>query len=324
MIISKTPLRISFVGGGTDLEAFYKHHYGMVVNAAINKYIYICVHRHFDGNKFLLKYSKIEEGYDVNKIKNNLIREAMKLTKVSGVEIVSMSDMPVTGTGLGSSSSFIVGVLNALYAYKGEYKSPEELARDACKIEIDILNNPIGKQDQYIAAYGGLRSFTFHKNGQVKMKEIVLNKNQKKELDSNLLLFYTDKTRKANSILSKQKDKTEEKIKSLLKMRNLAKTMKECMDNCQLDKFGELLRQNWIEKRQLVDGITDSKIDYYYQKAIDNGAVGGKLCGAGGGGFLLFYCEKNKQNRLRKALSDLEETPFSFELNGSKIIHDIL
>jgi len=322
MIISKTPLRISFVGGGTDLEAFYKYHYGMVVSTTINKYIYICVHKHFDGNRFLLKYSKIEEGSNVNKIKNEQIREAMKLTGVSGVEIISMSDMPVTGTGLGSSSSFIVGLLNALYTYKGEYKSPEELAKDACKVEIGILDNPIGKQDQYIAAYGGLNTFTFHKNEQVKIREIILDENQKKELDSNLLMFYTNKTRKANSILSKQKNKTKEKIKSLLKMRNLAKAMEKCMDNHQLDKFGELLHQNWLEKRQLVNGITNPRIDYYYQKAMDNGAIGGKLCGAGGGGFLLFYCEKNKQKKVKKALSDLKETSFGFETTGSKIIHN--
>jgi len=324
MIISKTPLRISFVGGGTDLETFYKHQPGMVVSAAIDKYIYICIHKHFDGNSFLLKYSKLEEGKNVNKIKNDLIREAMKLTGVTGIEIVSMSDVPVTGIGLGSSSSFIVGVLNALYTYKGKYKSVEELAKQACQIEIDILKKPIGKQDQYIAAYGGLKSFIFRKDERVDVKKIPMAEDQRRKLDSNLLLFFTGRTRKADTILSKQKDNTKNKMESLLKMRNLAKLMNKYLNNCRLDRFGELLHQNWLEKRQLVNGITDSKIDRYYQKAIDNGALGGKICGAGGGGFLLLYCHKEKQNQVRKALSNLEEMYFNFEPSGTKIIHNSL
>jgi len=322
MIISKTPLRISFVGGGTDLEAFYRHHPGMVVSTAINKYIYICIHKHFDGSSFLLKYSEVEEGKDVNKIKNNLIREAMKLTGVNGVEIVSMSDAPVTGIGLGSSSSFIVGLLNALYAYKGEHKSAEELAQQACQIEIDILGKPIGKQDQYIAAYGGLKALTFPRNGRVRVEEIPMNENQKKGLDSNLLLFYTGQTRKAETILSRQRANTQAKMESLVKMRNLAKLMKKHLTNHQLDKVGELLHRNWLEKRQLVKGITDSYIDSLYQKAIDSGALGGKMCGAGGGGFLLLYCYKENQDKVRQALNNLAETPFSLGPEGSKIIHN--
>jgi len=322
MIISKTPLRISFVGGGTDLKSFYKHSPGMVLSTAINKYIYIAVHKHFDGKSFLLKYSKLEEGQNINKIKNNLIREAMKLTKVNGVEIVSMSDVPVSGVGLGSSSTFTVGLLNALYAYKGKHKSTEELAREACKIEIDILKKPIGKQDQYIATYGGLREIIFQKNGIVRTKEISIDENQKKGLDSNLLLFYTGKTRSANTILTKQKANTKNKLESMTKMRDLVKKMKKYLDNNELDEVGQLLHENWLEKRQLAQGITDPWIDSTYQKALDNGALGGKICGAGGGGFLLVYCKKENQNRVRRALKDLEETPFSFEPSGSQIIHN--
>jgi len=315
-------LRISFVGGGTDLEAFYRHTPGMVVSTAIDKYIYICVKKHFDGGSFLLKYSEIEEGTDINKIKNDLIREAMRHTGVVGVEIVSMSDVPVTGVGLGSSSSFIVGLLNALYAHKGEYKSPEELAKDACKIEIEILGKPIGKQDQYIAAYGGLRSLAFHKSEKVVSKIIPMEEGQKKELDSNLLLFFTGKTRQADTILKKQRANTGKKLDPLERMRNMAKKMGERLSNNRLDQFGELLHENWLEKKQLAGGITDPNIDMLYQKAIDAGALGGKICGAGGGGFFLFYCLKEKQNAVRDALSELEEMTFNFEPTGSKIIHN--
>ncbi len=320
MIISKTPLRISFVGGGTDLGEFYKRHPGMVVSTTINKYIYICVHKHFDGRRFLLKYSEVEEGSDINKIKNSIIREAMRLTGVNGAEIVSMADVPTGGTGLGSSSSFAVGVLNALYAYKGEYKSAEELADDACKIEIDILGKPIGKQDQYIAAYGGLKAITFQKNERVKIEEIPILKKQLEELDSNLLLFFTGKTRSADDILTKQKANTQDKLGSLIKMRNLVEEMKDCLTNSHLNKFGELLHKNWLEKRQLAPGITSPETNSYYQKAIDNGALGGKICGAGGGGFLLIYCNKKNQNKVRKTLAGLEEMPFGFEEEGTKII----
>jgi len=324
MIISKTPLRISFVGGGTDLESFYKYEPGMVISATINKYIYICLHKHFDGSRFLLKYSKIEEGNKIDKIKNEMVREPMKLTKINGVEIVSMSDVPVSGIGLGSSSSFAVGLLNALYCYKDKHKSAEELAKDACKIEIDILKKPIGKQDQYIAAYGGLREIIFQKDGKVKTTVITMEENKKNDFDSNLLLFYTGKTRKADTILIKQKDNTKTKLESLIKMRDLAKEMKKCLINNRLDDIGYLLHQNWLEKRQLAQGITNPWIDSIYQKAINNGALGGKICGAGGGGFFLFYCKKENQNRVRHALRGLEETPFGLESNGSQIIHNRL
>ncbi len=320
MIISRTPLRISFVGGGTDLKEFYRHQPGMVISAAINKYVYIGVHKHFDGSSFLLKYSEVEEGRDVNAIKNNLIREAMKLADVTGVEIVSMSDVPSTGTGLGSSSSFVTGVLNALYAYKGVKKSPEELAKDACKIEIDILGKPIGKQDQYIAAYGGLNKITFRPDDSVEVKKIKMPGNKLKELDSNLMLFYTGKTRSADVILKEQKANTAQKMESLLKMRDFADELKGYLNKGQLEKFGDFLNKNWVEKRKLANGITDEKINSYYEKALLSGALGGKICGAGGGGFLLFYCDKKKQNDVKKSLAGLEEMAFKFEPDGSRII----
>ena len=320
MIISRTPLRISFVGGGTDLKAFYRHEAGMVISTAINKYIYIGAHKHFDGSSFLLKYSEVEEGRDVNTIKNDLIREAMKLVGVTGVEIVSMSDVPAKGTGLGSSSSFVIGVLNALYAYKGIKRSPEELARDACKIEIDVIGKPIGKQDQYIAAYGGLNKITFRRDDNVEIEKIKIPENKSKELDSNLMLFYTGRTRSADTILKEQKNNTQNKMDSLIKIRNLVDELRSCLNKGELDKFGEFLHRNWIEKRKLANGITDDAIDMYYEKALSAGALGGKICGAGGGGFLLLYCPQEKQDNVIKSLAGLEEMKFNFEPEGSKII----
>lgn len=321
MIITKTPLRISFVGGGTDLEAFYKHQDGMVVSTAINKFIYIAAHKHYDGNRFLLKYSEIEEGKDINKIKNNIIRESMRLTEVSGVEIVSMSDAP-GGAGLGSSSAFAVGLLNALYAYKGEYKTPEQLAQEACKIEIEILKKPIGKQDQYIAAYGGLRAITFKKNGEVRVEKIPLSDQKTKDLDSCLLLFSLDKTRSADKILSRQKANTQTKMESLIKMRNLARKMGSEFSKDYTDNFGNFLHQNWLQKKELAAGITDPRIDGFYQNALQAGALGGKVCGAGGGGFLLICCSYSRQKLVREALGQLKEMPFRFEASGTQIIHN--
>jgi len=321
MIITRTPLRVSFLGGGTDFKDFYEKYGGEVVSSAINKYIYICVHKHLDGKKFLLKYSKVEEGEDVNKIEHDLIRECMKMTGVFGVEIVSMSDVPTTGIGLGSSSSFTVGLLNALYAYKGESKSAEELAQKACEIEIDILNRPIGKQDQYIAAYGGMRRFVFLENGQVKTSEIVLSKEKRDEFDSSLLLFYTGNCRSSSNVLSEQKANIPEKEQSLLKVKKMAEDGFDFLSSGNLDKIGGLMLQNWTEKKQWARLISNDKINIDYQKAVDAGALGGKICGAGGGGFFLFYCAKEKQDNVRKALSDLKEFEFCLEPKGSIIIY---
>ena len=320
MIISQTPLRISFVGGGTDLEEFYKEHTGMVLSASINKYIYIFIHKHYDRHRFLLKYSEIEEGDNINKIKNSLIREAMRLTDVNGVEIVSMSDMPTSGIGLGSSSAFTVGLLNALYAYKGEYKTPDQLAKDACKIEIEILKKPIGKQDQYIVSHGDLNTITFHKDNSVDIEKISLPPRNRQDLESRLLLFFTGKTRSADKILTQQKKNMQNKIESLLKMKNIVTEAKKHLINDHLDEFGKMLHKNWLEKRRLARNITNTEIDFYYKRALSGGAMGGKICGAGGGGFLLLYCPIEKQNDIRNNLADLNEVSFKFENKGSRII----
>ena len=321
MIITRTPLRISFVGGGTDFKDFYRCQPGMVVSTAINKYMYVVVHKRFEGN-IRLSYTRMETVNHIDEIQHELIREAMKLSGVdAGIEINTVSDVPGWGTGLGSSSSLTVGVLNALHAFKGEYKSPEELAKEACQIEIDILGEPIGKQDQYIAAYGGLKAFTFQRDEEVLVEEIPINEEQKISFNSNLLLFYTGKTRKAQAILAKQKTNIEEKMEALVRMRDLAKAAKKSLISAQFDAVGRMLHKNWLEKKQLAEGISDEEIDYYYQKALDNGALGGKICGAGGGGFLLLYCEKKYQDKVRQALVDLKETPFRLESQGSEVIY---
>ncbi len=320
MIISKAPLRISLAGGGTDVKDFFKRDFGCVVNTTINKYIYIGIHKHFDGRSFLLKYSKNESGKDVKKIKHPLFREAMKLTGISGVEIVSMSDVPVRGVGLGSSSSFLVGILNALYAYKGEKKDPDVLARQAAFIEREVLKERGGLQDQYIAAFGGLRFMKFSPNNRITVKSLDCREEIKKELDKHLLMFYTGITRSSNDIHRAQSKNINTNFKNLLKLRGLAVRLKENLQKNKLDSIGEILHESWMLKKELTRNISSSQINSYYEKAIKAGASGGKLLGAGGGGFLLFYCEPEKQEDIRRALSKLEELKFQFEPRGSEII----
>jgi len=323
MIISKTPLRISFAGGGTDIKDFFQNRkFGCVVNTTINKYIYIGIHKHFDGNSFLLKYSKTESGKDVNKIKHPLFREAMKLTRINGVEIVTMSDVPSKGVGLGSSSSFLVGLLNALYAYKGKRVAPGILAKQAATIEREILKEGGGYQDQYIAAFGGLRFMRFGSDNRFTIKLINCPEKTKKELDQNLIMFYTGITRKSSKIHIQQQKQIDQNFEKLIKIRQLATQLKVDLKKGNIKTFGESLHQNWLLKKQLTKEINNPLIDKYYQKAINAGAAGGKLLGAGGGGFLLFYCEPQKQKSVRNALSNLEELKFQFEPKGSEIIFD--
>ncbi len=321
MIISRTPLRISFCGGGTDLPSFYKSEFGAVVSASINKYVYITVNKKFDEH-IRVSYSETEITDDVNNVKHPLFREAMKLTGVNkGVEITSISDIPSKGTGLGSSSSFTVGILNALYAYSGRFRSASQLADDACKIEIDILGEPIGKQDQYIAAFGGLQYIQFNPDGSVFVDPIICPLEKKRELAGNLLMFYTGITRRSNSILAEQSRETPKKMQYLVQMRDLALKARDALNKGNISSFGELLHQNWILKKKLAEAISNEQIDAYYEKALSAGALGGKLLGAGGGGFLLFYAEQSKHAAVRNALSDLKELKFEFEPQGTKIIY---
>lgn len=270
-----------------------------------------------------IQYSVYEETKDVEEIKNTRVRECMKMTGVTkGVEIHVLSEIP-TRAGLGGSSSFTVGLLNALYAYRGKSVSAERLAEEACEIEIDILKEPIGKQDQYIAAYGGLCHIQFNQDDSVFVNPFILDKMVKKQLNDNLLLFFTGITRNASDILAKQKENIGREIEFgyLQKLSNLAQELKNCLNNNKQDMFVEILKQNWELKKKLAEGITNPIIDQYYQRALDLGASGGKILGAGGGGFLLLYCEPKKHEIVRKGLNDLKETPFKFVSEGSKIIH---
>lgn len=320
MIISKTPLRISFCGGGTDLKDYWEDHEGAVISTSINKYLYIIIKNRID-NEIWLKYSENEISKNIDEIKHNIWREAMKLSGVTkGVEIAAMSDIP-KGSGLGSSSSFAVGSLNALYALSEKHKSAEELAKEASQIEIDILKEPIGKQDQYAAAYGGLNMIEFKKSGEVIVRPIIFSSALKKRLFSNLLLFSTGIMRDASYVLTQQKADTKSKADTLHKMKEFAYLSRDALHSSDLRKFGEILHQNWEYKKNLNNNISNPIIDKYYNLAREAGAIGGKICGAGAGGFFLFYIEPEKQDKVRLALKDLKEIPFNSESYGSKIVY---
>lgn len=323
MIISRTPLRASFVGGGSDIASFYRKHKGAVVSTALDKYIYIYVSHQFDG-RIIINYSKTEIVTTVDKIKNNLVREALKLTGIkNGIHIASIADIPSEGTGMGSSSAYIVGLLNALYAFQGKHCSAEKLAREACKIEIEILKKPIGKQDQYIAAYGGLQFIQFNPDETVFIDPIVCSAKTKIELQKKLLLFYTGLTRSADPILRKQNkhiEKEKSKKNLMMKMVQLAYDLKKDLCRNKTDSFGEYLHENWKYKKKMADNITNLQINKWYQTARKNGAIGGKLLGAGGGGFLLFYANAEKHDKIKRSLTDLLSLSFRFEPQGSKII----
>ena len=324
MIITRTPFRISFVGGGTDLPEFYRVEPGAVVSTAINKYMYVIVNKRFTDAIRVSYYARTEIVDRVEDIQHPIVREALKLVGISkGIEIASVADVHA-GAGLGSSGSFAVGLLNALYAYQGVLKSAEELAREACHIEIDILGEPIGKQDQYIAAYGGFRYIQFNPDETVFTEPIIWTKENKEELKQNLLLLYTGDVREASSILREQKAKTRQsdKMACLRKLRDMASELKEKLnDNASAEIFGQVLHQGWLLKKQLASNISNDKIDQYYEKALNAGALGGKILGAGGGGFLLLYCPRQKQSQVKKALHHMPSLEFSFEPEGSKIIY---
>lgn len=322
MIISRTPLRISFVGGGTDLAVFYKKETGEVISTAINKYMYVTVNKRFDDT-IRLSYTKTEIVDKIDQLQHELVRAAMKLTGVTkGVEITTIADIPAKGTGLGSSSSLTVGLLNALYAYKGERVPTRRLAEEACKIEIDILGEPIGKQDQYIAAYGGIKHFYFKPNDDVMIEPLLVGGRKIKKLQENLLLFYTHVTRNANSILKEQKARTKNKLEELRSLKKLVPELLSCLEQDRgLDEFGAILHKGWELKKRLASNISNEAIDGYYQKALNAGATGGKILGAGGGGFFLLYCRKQHQHKVKQALGKLMSVPFEFEPEGSRIIY---
>ncbi len=320
MIITRTPFRVSFAGGGSDLASFYKKHGGCVLSTAINKYMYISIHPSYVGET-VLKYSQTEVVNDINDIQHKYFKKMLQLKDVKGVEIVSTADVPA-GTGLGSSSSFTVGVLHALYAYKGKYESKEKLASEACDVEIKYLGNPIGKQDQYAAAYGGLNFYEFSKDGSVTVEPIIMDEDAKRELQDNLMLFYTGQLHSASEILKQQGEnvKAGDREVNQLKMCELARQLRIELQNNNIDAMGEILNENWVLKKTLASGISNPVIDEVYEKAIDEGALGGKLLGAGGGGFLLFYVPKAAQSRIKQKLN-LPQLPMGFDRQGTSVIY---
>ena len=322
MILVRTPLRVSFVGGGTDFKGYYTQRHGNVISAAIDKYVYVLVKKRFD-DAIRLAYSRTEKVNRVDDVQHELVRESLRKTGIDkGVEIATFADIPSEGCGLGSSSAITTGLLNALYAFAGIRKNPEELAQEACHVEIDVLEKPIGKQDQYIAAYGGVKHIVFKQNDTVEVNPMHLTERSRKLLEQRLILFYTGMTRKSSEILTEQKHKMAEHFHVLDRMNDLVPQLKECMLNGLGAEFGRLLDRNWRFKKRLASKISNLDIDTYYQRTLEAGAVGGKICGAGGGGFLLLYCAPEKRDVVREAAQPLREMPFRFESTGSTVLVD--
>ena len=322
MIVSKTPFRMSFVGGGSDLPAFYRDETGAVLSTSINKYMYIFVNKKFDG-RIRISYTRTEEVDHPIQIEHPLVREALNLVGIDGgIEIASMADIPSKGTGLGSSSTFTVGLLNALYAYRSQFASKETLASQACDIEIVRLSEPIGKQDQYAAAFGGLNLIRFHPDDSVSVDPVICNASVLKELESSILVFFTRRTRSASEILATQSAALKSSGRRMLmrRMVQLAFEMKLLLESGTLDYFGEMLKENWSLKTQLTSSVTDARIDAWYAAGIAHGALGGKLLGAGNGGFLMFYAPMERHANIISALSDLELVKFRFDRAGAQIV----
>ena len=329
MVITQTPLRISFLGGGTDFRDFYSRQVGEVISTTIDKYLYAIVKERYDP-QIVLNYTKKEIVDSVDQIEHELIREAMRKTGVvQGIEITTLADIPAHGSGLGSSSCVTVGVLNALYAYQGIGKTAETLAQEACKIEIQALSRPIGKQDQYISAYGGLRHIQFETDESVIVESVPISEETKRKLNTNTLLFYTGIERNASDILTEQRQNIDQNFEVLCQMKPLVRKLKAVLINHQnnghhsLDEFGCLLHQGWKLKQHLASKISNPRLNEIYDAAFNAGALGGKVLGAGGGGFFLFYAPPETHDDIRVALRHLQEFPFDLERDGSKVIFNI-
>jgi len=324
MIITRSPMRISLGGGGTDLPSYYREHTGFVVSAAIDKFVYLTLHETFE-QQFIIKYSKTERVQAVEEIKHPIIREALKLVPVAAphLEVVSLSDIPA-GTGLGSSSSFTVALLRALHAHNKEFIPREQLAEEACHIEIELLGEPIGKQDQYIAAFGGITSFLFNPDGRVTVQPLQMSSESLYNLEDNLLLFFTGVTRAASTILAEQDTRTRSGDATMLNHLHLIKRFgyesKAALEAGDLRGFAAIMHQHWELKKQRSGAMTNSRINDCYELARANGALGGKLIGAGGGGFLMFYTED--KTRLRRVMREagLREVRVRFDFDGTALV----
>lgn len=324
MVLTRSPLRISLGGGGTDLPSYYRSHGGFLISAAIDKYVFVSVTRPFTPG-ILLKYSKLENVQKIADVQHPIIRECLALMKCDPpqIEITTLADIPA-GTGLGSSGSFTTALLKALHAHERLFLHPDELARLACHVEIDRLKEPIGKQDQYIAAFGGITCFTFSPDESVEAVPLKLGPGTILDLEDNLLLFFTGQHRSASSILKDQDVRTRESdsdmISNLHQIKGLAVRSKRALEEGRCAAFGELMHEHWENKKKRSGGITNRSIDEWYDLGRSNGAIGGKVVGAGGGGFLLFYAED--RGRLRKAMAGagLEEVRFRFDFEGTKVL----
>ena len=322
MIITRTPFRVSLCGGGSDLPAFYEKHGGCVISTTIKKYMYITSHPTFDGKNTVLKYSKTESVEKINDIEHPIFRECLKQEKICGLEITSIADVP-QGTGLGSSSSFTVGLIKNLKCHKREYISDADLAEAACHMEIDVLKNPIGKQDQYAAAFGGLNYYQFNPDGSVFVEPILMSKEAYNKLEENLIMLYVGGEHSASKILKEQSKNmvnAKEKEEGQKKIVELTHKLKYELEHNNVDAVGKTLHENWLIKKTLASGISNPKFDEWYDRALKNGATGGKILGAGGSGFFLFYVPKENQNKFRKAMKELPEMEFKFDHQGATVI----
>lgn len=324
MIITRSPLRVTLGGGGTDLPSYYREHGGFLIAAAIDRYVYVTVMRPFIEGIFL-KYSKLEHVDRIDEVQHPIIREAIRMLgfRTPQLEITTLADIPA-GTGLGSSGSFTTALLKALYAHRRRLLHPAELAELACEIEIDRLQEPVGKQDQYIASYGGITCFTFNRDGSVEAEPLALHMNSLFALEDNLLLFFTGFSRSAGHILQEQKTRTEdadaEMLRNLHDVKELGVRSREALEGGDPARFGELMHEHWLHKKRRSSGMSNPRIDEWYELGRRNGALGGKLVGAGGGGFLLFYSEEHRRLREAMAGAGLEEVRFRFDFEGTKVL----
>lgn len=319
MIIVQSPLRISLFGGGTDFPDFYLQEGGCVLSTAIDKYIFVVIKQRYD-DKLRIGYTRTEMVDSVDEIQHELIREALRVTGITkGVEITTMGDIPA-GSGLGSSSAVTVGALNAMYTHLGDNVPASRLARQACEIEIERLNKPIGVQDQYISAFGGLRFIEFHTDGTIQVEPVVLDGLVKRRLNESLLIYFTGITRQADTILAEQQVNISQRIAILRQMKQMAYTARRELEAGNIDTLGHLLHESWLLKKQLASRISNGVIEEAYQAARGAGALGGKILGAGGGGFMLLYCPYERREAVRLAMKDFQELPFQLEPDGSKVI----
>jgi D-glycero-alpha-D-manno-heptose-7-phosphate kinase len=324
MIIARSPLRICLGGGGTDLPSYYARHGGFLIAAAIDKYVYITLHQTFVQD-LIVKYSKMERVSSLEELHHPIVREALRLTGVTGqyLEITSMADIPA-GTGLGSSGSFTTALLKALITHRRELVHPRELAEQACHIELDLLGEPIGRQDQYIAAFGGLTCFTFHPDGRVDADPLRIDAETMYNLEDNLLLFFTGYSRSASEILKEQDERSREDDPAMIENLHLVKDLglktRAAFETGDLARFAELMNVHWQYKRQRSARMSNADIDRWYDLAIQNGALGGKLIGAGGGGFLMFYTDDSRRLRHALANTGLREVRFRFDFEGTKVV----